>query len=305
MDGGQEGRAEGARGLISQPPAFEPVVPEQVEMGKKDDDGGYRAEIPEDAFADALQSIEKIERGKDEPKESRADDAGLAAEDEGDLEAVVSVEIEDEDESGGAQLEQLRTDLEKARREAAETHERMLRVAADADNIRKRALKERDDAIRFGQEGLLRDLLPVADNLERTLIHVPPKGDDPALDALRQGVEMVLRQFLSILESHNVRPVESLGKAFDPKLHEALSREETDQAEPGTVLNEMHKGYLLADRLLRPALVTVACAANASRDEQDAPGCQDEDRAEAQPQDPTTEAEQDETTDEPGDDSTA
>lgn len=246
-------------------------------MGKEED-SGYRAEIPDDALTQALESIENIERSKEKnrsPVPSEQDE-------EDELEAVVQVEIEDQDAQDDPQAAQLRIDLEKARREAAETHEKMLRVAADADNIRKRALKERDEAIRFGQEGLLRDLLPVADNLERTLAHVPPKGDDPALDALRQGVEMVLRQFLSIIDSHGVKPLESLGKPFDPKCHEALSREPTDEAEPGTVLTEMHRGYMLSDRLLRPALVTVACATDPEGDQ--APGCRDGDQSAEQPE---------------------
>lgn len=263
-------------------------------MGKEDD-SGYRAEIPDDAFAEALQSVEKIERTK---SKKPADVPGTEEEEE--IEAVVQVEIEDQDAAAGPQLDQLRADLEKARTDATQAHDRMLRVAADADNIRKRALKERDDAIRFGQEGLLRDLLPVADNLERTLEHVPPKGDDPALDALRQGVEMVLRQFLTILESHNVKPIQSVGQTFDPKSHEALSREETDEAEPGTVLKEMHKGYTLADRLLRPALVTVACAASSGQADE-TPGCSNEDQAEQPPTTQATDAGHSDTPDEPGD----
>jgi molecular chaperone GrpE len=246
-------------------------------MGK-DDERGYQAEIPEDALAEALQSVEKYGQGDSQTQAGAA--SGEGGQDDG--ETVVEVEVEPEPpgeapaEPGEAGTEelvaQLRTDLDKARGEAAAAQEKMLRVAAEADNLRKRTIKERNDAIRYGQENLLRDILPVIDNLERSLAHLPPGGQNEALDALRQGVEMVLKQFLGVLDKHDVRPFDSVGQPFDPKRHEALSRQETDAAEPGTVLSEAHRGYLLHDRLLRPALVTVACEASGG-DAEAAPGC--------------------------------
>lgn len=242
-------------------------------MGK-DDERGYQAEIPEDALAEALQSVEKYGQGERQPQAGPpADGGGDGGEDGG--ETVVEVEVGPEPEGDApaeAMVAQLRSDVDKARSEAAAAQEKMLRVAAEADNLRKRTIKERNDAIRYGQENLLRDILPVIDNLERSLAHLPPGGQNEALDALRQGVEMVLKQFLGVLDKYDVRPFDSIGQDFDPKRHEALSRQETDAAAPGTVLSEAHRGYLLHDRLLRPALVTVACAASGG-DAEAAPGC--------------------------------
>ncbi len=247
----------------------------------KDDERGYQAEIPEDALAEALQSVEKYGQGERQPQAGPPADGGEdGGEDDG--ETVVEVEVEPGPEGDApaehaaagteAMVAQLRSDLDKARGDAAAAQEKMLRVAAEADNLRKRTIKERNDAIRYGQENLLRDILPVIDNLERSLSHLPPGGQNEALDALRQGVEMVLKQFLGVLDKYDVRPFDSIGQAFDPKRHEALSRQETDAAAPGTVLSEAHRGYLLHDRLLRPALVTVACEAS-DGEGQPAQGC--------------------------------
>ncbi len=239
----------------------------------KQEKAGFRADIPTDALDEALKSVEKYS-DKDGLEKSEKKEIPTQEEQE---QPLVRVEVEDSEEvqEGGLEPEEiasLRRELEKAREEAASMKDRMYRVAADADNIRKRALKEREEGLRFGQEGLLRDLLPVVDNLERTLAHVPDETDDPAFSSLRQGVEMVLKQFVSILESQGVKSFDAQGEKFDPKLHEALSRKETADAEPGTILSEMHKGFMLHERLLRPALVVVACS---PRDEKEGKG-QDE-----------------------------
>ncbi len=227
-------------------------------MGKEEKEG-FKADIPSDALADALKSVEKY--SDKIASEQTGDYSSATTVEEKQEEPVVRVEIEPEvDESlDSDEFASLKTELEKAREEAADLKNKMYRIAADADNIRKRALKEREEGLRFGQEGLLRDLLPVVDNLERTLDHVPEQTDDPAFVSLRQGVEMVLKHFISILEGHGVKAFDSKGEMFDPKLHEALSRKESSEAQPGTILKELHKGFMLHDRLLRPALVEVAC----------------------------------------------
>lgn len=237
------------------------------DMGKEDK-AGFKADIPNDALAEALKSVEKYVDG-DMPEEDQNEPmVRVEVEDTAD-----EVEVIDSDE-----LASLKRELEKAREEAAGLKDRMYRVAADADNIRKRALKEREEGLRFGQEGLLRDLLPVVDNLERTLAHVPKQTDDPAFASLRQGVEMVLKQFLSIIENQGVKSFDSAGEMFDPKLHEALSRKETSEAEPGSILSEMHRGFMLHDRLLRPALVVVACSPE-NKEGQEDEACADVDES--------------------------
>jgi molecular chaperone GrpE len=134
-----------------------------------------------------------------------------------------------------------------------ETHERLLRTAAEFDNFRKRAIKEKEDAQKFGNERLLRDFLPVVDNLERALDHV----EQHDLKQVIEGVKLVQKLFESTLSKHGVVGFSAVGKAFDPTVHEALMQQESDDP-PGTVVSEMAKGYKLHDRLVRPAAVVVA-----------------------------------------------
>ncbi len=143
--------------------------------------------------------------------------------------------------------------------EKAELRDRMLRIAADFDNWKKRARKEVTDAETRSKEHVLRDLLEVIDNLERATASL---GDGKDIDpkAVRDGVDLVLRQFRSKLERYQVRPVDAKGAPFDPRVHEAISQMPSAEAKPGTVVQELQKGYMIGDRLLRPAMVVVAVA---------------------------------------------
>ena len=134
-----------------------------------------------------------------------------------------------------------------------DTHERLLRTAAEFDNFKKRAAKEREDAQKFGIERLLRDFLPVADNLERALDH----AEEHDLRQVIEGVKLVQKLHENTLAKHGVTGFSALGQPFDPTLHEALMQQESD-APPGTVVSEMSRGYKLNDRLVRPAAVVVA-----------------------------------------------
>jgi molecular chaperone GrpE len=136
-----------------------------------------------------------------------------------------------------------------------ETHERLLRTAAEFDNFKKRATKEKEDAQKFGTERLLKDFLPVMDNLERALDH----AEQSNLAQVVEGVKLVQKLFESTLARHGVIGFSAVGKAFDPTVHEALMNQESD-APVGTVVSEMAKGYKLHERLVRPAAVVVAKA---------------------------------------------
>jgi len=144
--------------------------------------------------------------------------------------------------------------------EKAELKDRMLRIAADFDNYKKRARRDQADAEARAKEFVLRDLLEVADNLERATVSWTKGPDEASAKSIRDGVDLVLRQFRSKLERYQVKAVDSLGQPFDPRLHEAVSQAPTTDAEPGSVLHELQKGYLIGDRLLRPAMVVVATA---------------------------------------------
>ena len=134
-----------------------------------------------------------------------------------------------------------------------ETHERLLRTAAEFDNFKKRAVKEKEDVQRFGIERLLKDFLPVMDNLERALDHA--EQHDPK--QVIEGVRLVQKLFENTLAKHGVVGFSAVGKPFDPAQHEALMQQDSDQP-AGTVVSEMARGYRLNDRLVRPAAVVVA-----------------------------------------------
>lgn len=161
----------------------------------------------------------------------------------------------EEPAAGHSELEALRDQLEMKDQEAKTTYERLLRQAAELENFKKRMAREREESIRFANEALVKDLLPVVDNLERAVAHAQGGGDGKPLV---EGVEMVLKGLLDVLTKHGVTPIEAVGQPFDPVRHEAMAQVESDDHEPNTVVQEHHKGYLFKSRLLRPALVSVA-----------------------------------------------
>ena len=137
-----------------------------------------------------------------------------------------------------------------------EVKEQLLWTAAEFDNYKKRALKDKDEFLKFAQAGLLKEFLVVADNLERAVASVA--GSEGTMGTLKQGVELTLRQFQSILEKHGITKIKTKGEKFDPRAHEVMMQEETDQFPEETVIEELQSGYKLHDRILRPALVKIA-----------------------------------------------
>jgi molecular chaperone GrpE len=141
-----------------------------------------------------------------------------------------------------------------------DTHERYLRAAADLDNYRKRAAREREETERFGITVLLKEMLPVMDNLDRALEHA---SESEKHSALAEGVASTRRLFEDVLAKFGVKPFSAKGEAFDPNRHEAMQQIETDEVAPGMVAQELLRGYYLHDRLIRPALVVVAAPKSA------------------------------------------
>lgn len=150
-------------------------------------------------------------------------------------------------------IEQLRQMLEEAQAEAGANHDRFLRERAELENFKKRMQREKAEALRFACEPLIRDLLPVVDNLERAVEHGTGNGQ-----SVLDGVRLVLKSFLDVLDRHGVKRVDAVGEPFDPSRHEAMAQVESAEHEPNRVVAQHHRGYLLHDRLLRPALVTVS-----------------------------------------------
>jgi molecular chaperone GrpE len=145
-------------------------------------------------------------------------------------------------------------ELQAARDEAQANFARYQRLAADFENYKRRTRQELADRTQYANEELLRKLLPILDNLHRALDHAPEGIDRNWFDGLRT----VVRQFEDTLQAQGVSPIPAVGEKFDPSKHEAIAREETDEHEEGTVVEEMQPGYRLHERVLRPTLVKVA-----------------------------------------------
>jgi molecular chaperone GrpE len=153
-------------------------------------------------------------------------------------------------ESSSAELDELRNQV-------AEKQDQLLRALAEADNARRRAQRDREDYVRYANESLIRDLIPVLDNLDRALAAARAEG---GASGLREGVELIQRELLKILERAGVTRYSALGAPFDPTRHEAVARVVSPAVAPNTVVDEVVPGYLLHNRVLRAALVSVAVA---------------------------------------------
>lgn len=150
---------------------------------------------------------------------------------------------------------ELEEELAKREEEAKTNYDRFLRERADLENFKRRAAREREDTLRYGHEDLVRGLLPVLDNLERAVEHAIGGHDG---QSLLEGVTLVLKGLRDVLEQHGVRAISSLGERFDPAVHEAMEQVESDEHDANVVVREHQKGYVLHDRLIRPALVGVS-----------------------------------------------
>lgn len=148
--------------------------------------------------------------------------------------------------------------LELATQKAEENWEKLLRVQADMDNLRRRTTKDIENAHKFGLEKFVRELLPVLDSLELGI--QAGVGDSPEAAKWREGSELTLKLFHTVFEKMNIVPVDPVGEMFNPEKHQAMSMQATADAEPNTIVNVVQKGYLLNERLMRPAMVIVAQA---------------------------------------------
>jgi molecular chaperone GrpE len=221
-------------------------------MADSDKKGAFQADIPVDAVQEALRSVERIAKGEAPAPQAQE---GVAVEVEAAAEAeALAAEVE----TLKAQLELSTTKGREVLDKLREEHERFLRAAADLDNYRKRAVKERDEVQKFGNEKLLKDLFPVVDGLDRALAAAPP--DDP----LVEGVRLVRANLEQALGKHGVTSFSALGEKFDPAHHEALMQVPTREQAPGIVVLEHARGFRLNDRLVRPAMVGVAVEPPAS-----------------------------------------
>jgi molecular chaperone GrpE len=213
-------------------------------MSDTNEKGAFQADIPANAVEEALRSVERVVHGEAPAPE-----------------VAVVVEPVAEGGADGAELASLRAQLELSQAKGRETleklrdqHERFLRAAADLENYKKRAQKEREEIQKFGVEKVLKDLLPAVDGLDRALAAVP-EGDP-----LADGVRLVRATLEQALAKHGLKGFSAMGQPFDPAHHEALLQVPSADQAAGTVVLEHARGWRLHDRLVRPAMVGVAVA---------------------------------------------
>ncbi|MBP1999142.1 molecular chaperone GrpE [Paenibacillus shirakamiensis] len=167
---------------------------------------------------------------------------------ENDIPGADSAEGEAIEVAGNSELEQLRAEVQ-------EHQARSLRAQADFDNFRRRTLKEKEDFAKYASSKLITELIPVVDNLDRALSAVQVQAEG---ESFAKGVDMIFRQLEGILKNEGLQVMETVGQPFNPEYHQAIMTVETDEYEEGIVVEELQKGYLLKDKVLRPAMVKVS-----------------------------------------------
>jgi molecular chaperone GrpE len=226
-------------------------------MAQDSDKGAFSTDIPADAIADAVAAVEKRAARRQEGAPAEGESARPPDRAEGEAAPAplagderLKLELEMSQERARKVFEQLKAE-----------HDRLLRTAADLENYKKRAAREKEEVQRYGNERLVKEILPVLDSLERALAAAPK--DDP----LVSGVEMTRRLLEDALSRFGVKGFSAKGEPFDPRVHEALMTVETADAPPGTVVEEQQRGFWLHERLIRPAAVVVSAAPGAPADE--------------------------------------
>lgn len=177
------------------------------------------------------------------------------------VEAAEAAEAVEDEQAGAAETdaEALRQRLSELEAENTDVKDRLLRLAADMENLRRRTERDVADAKRYAVSAFATEILNVSDNLRRAIEAAPVEGErDGVLSDVLAGIEMTERELHNTLEKHGVRRIEAAGERFDPKLHEAMFQIETGDAAPGTVVQVVQEGYTIGDRTLRPARVGVA-----------------------------------------------
>ncbi len=219
-------------------------------MSRTHPKGSIKTEIPSEVMDEAVRSVERNSRPPEDPEVP----VEVSPDEGGDAGAAPPGTAEADAESLRAQLELSQQKSRETMERLKEAHDRMLRAAADLENYKKRAQREKEELQKFGNEKLLKDLLPVLDNLDRAL--AAAAADDP----LRAGVALVRTAFEQVLGRYGVKGFNALDLPFDPAVHEALMQVPTADKPAGTVVVEHARGFTLHDRLVRPALVGVAVA---------------------------------------------
>ena len=191
--------------------------------------------------------------------ETEEEETETPEEEAAEAEEVPVAEIVEDEEEGPSELEQ-------AQLEAKEAREEMLRMRAETDNLRKRLQKEKQDSVQFANQRLIKQLIPIFENLDRAL-----KAPDTNVESLKEGVQLTSDQALALFKKENVEPINAVGELFDPSIHEVLSQMESSDHDENTVIEEFSKGYRMNSRVLIPSRVVIAKKpAETKTDDQDA-----------------------------------
>lgn len=180
---------------------------------------------------------------------------------EKDIEQKIKIKTESDEEGKNTDTDKKSTEspvseLEKSKQEAADNYDKFLRVSAELENYKKRAVKELADTINYGNEKIIKDILPIIDSLERALEHAVANSED--FDVFVEGLKLIYEKFLKTLEKHGVEKIDAVGRDFDPNFHEAMLQVESEEYEDNKVVEEFERGYLLNGRLLRPVKATIS-----------------------------------------------
>lgn len=199
----------------------------------------------------------KVQEEKIEAVEEKETEGEVEVKPEVKAEVEVKIEAQDKQDEEEAEVKtgEEENPLEKAQTEAAGHHDRWMRLAAEFDNYKRRSARQFGELVQSANERLVTQLLPVLDNFERALNH---EGDDETLESFRKGVEMIFGQLHGVLDGEGLKPFDSVGKPFDPNIHDAIMQMESAEHESGTVMEEVQKGYTLGDRVLRHTKVVVS-----------------------------------------------
>ncbi|MFD1138280.1 nucleotide exchange factor GrpE [Paenibacillus urinalis] len=193
------------------------------------------------------QTIENTEENT--PQEDMVNEAAQAESTEAQEAAV------NDTETAGAETLASTDELDRLKALAEENEKRYLRAQADFDNFRRRTQKEKEDLAKYASMKLITELVPVIDNFERAIATAPANTES---DSFAKGVGMIFRQLESVLQAEGLTAMQTVGEAFNPEFHQAIMQVESDEHEEGVVVEEVQKGYMLKDKVLRPAMVKVS-----------------------------------------------
>jgi molecular chaperone GrpE len=235
---------------------------DHVEQGGRDDDGLDSIETS-DELAAALREAEQA------VDQREAEEAGAPGDVSGHSADKMTIEILSQE------LQSLKAEHEEALASNTETEDKLLRLTAEFDNFRRRTLKEKQDTFKYGHQNLVKDLLGAVDNLERAVAH-GGENQDGDYQILLQGVELVQRELMGALGKHGVQSIDAAGKIFDPAFHEAMAQVPNPDLPANTVIDVLQTGYVLSDRMLRPARVVVSKEVEGTGIADDAPPAREE-----------------------------